>query len=67
MDRCPHCRAPLPGAKTCARPACGAEFYRGEGGRTDAVYCSARCAAAERKRRQRERAHDVTASASATP
>lgn len=55
MDRCPTCRARLPEPKTCARPACGKTFYRSEGGRSDASYCTKRCADADRKARQRER------------
>lgn len=55
MDRCPTCRARLPELKTCARPSCGNTFYRSEGGRTDAIYCSKRCADADRKARERKR------------
>ena len=53
MERCPTCRAPLPPAKTC--PGCGKTYYRGEGGRTNAAYCSERCGAKIRMRRYRER------------
>jgi len=52
-DRCPHCRAVLPPVKAC--PVCGQAFYRGEGGRTVAIYCTARCAGTARMRRWRER------------
>lgn len=52
-ERCPHCGAILPPPKTC--PGCGRTFYRGEGGRTDAEHCSARCAAKMRMRRYRKR------------
>jgi hypothetical protein len=55
MERCPTCRARLPEAKTCARASCGKTFYRSEGGRSDASYCSKRCAAADRQARKRER------------
>jgi predicted nucleic acid-binding Zn ribbon protein len=53
--RCPHCRAPLPPARTCASETCGQVFYRSESGRTDATYCSARCRNAARSRRHRQR------------
>jgi predicted nucleic acid-binding Zn ribbon protein len=52
-DRCPCCRAILPLPKTC--PVCGKTFYRSEGGRTDATYCSERCAGTARMRRYRKR------------
>ncbi len=52
-DRCPHCRAVLPPPKTC--PVCGQVFYRSEGGRTDATYCSVKCGAIARMRRFREK------------
>ncbi len=55
-DRCPTCRAVLPPVKTC--PVCEKEFYRSEGGRTDATYCSERCAGTARMRRYRKR-HDA--------
>ena len=53
VERCPHCRAVLPAAKTC--PVCSEVFYRGEGGRTDAEYCSADHASVARMRRFRDR------------
>lgn len=52
-ERCPTCHAILPPAKTC--PECGGTFYRSEGGRRDALYCSAKCATRARVRRFRER------------
>jgi len=54
-DRCPHCRGVLPEAKTCADETCRRTFYRGEGGRTDAMFCTERCAARTRMRRMRQR------------
>lgn len=55
MERCPTCQAPLPPAKTCANETCGATFYRGEGGRSDAIYCKRSCAVAQASRNYRRR------------
>lgn len=55
-ERCPYCRALLPPPKTC--PECERVFYRSEGGRRDAVYCSAKCATKARVRRFRRRNTD---------
>lgn len=62
-DRCPTCRGLVPPLKTCANEACRAEFYRSEGGRSDALYCSRRCAVAHATRAYRLRlaARDISA------
>jgi hypothetical protein len=43
--------------KTCALPACGATFYRGENGYADALYCTSthKNTAAQARWRQRQR------------
>ncbi|MBO0813541.1 MAG: DUF2256 domain-containing protein [Actinobacteria bacterium] len=43
----------LPPLRTCAE--CGQDFYRSEGGRSDALYCSERCRSKATTRRWRER------------
>jgi len=56
-ERCPTCQGLLPAAKTCANEACGATFYRGDGGRADAIYCKRSCAQAQASRNYRRRKH----------
>ena len=45
----------LPPVKVCANETCRAEFYRGERGRSDAIYCSGRCKSAQVQREYRRR------------
>jgi hypothetical protein len=54
-DRCPVCLGILPAAKTCGNETCGKTFYRSEGGRQDARFCSQRCANAQNVREFRRR------------
>jgi hypothetical protein len=57
-ERCPICQAVLPLAKTCGNEMCGKTFYRSEGGRSDALYCSRPCAQAQSSRTYRRRKKD---------
>jgi hypothetical protein len=59
-ERCPTCRAVLPEPKTCANEKCGATFYRSEGGRADARFCSKRCATAQHVREFRRRQKEAS-------
>jgi len=54
-ERCPTCLGLLPALKVCANEACGAAFYRSEGGRADAIFCTRRCAQAQYQRNRRRR------------
>jgi hypothetical protein len=56
-ERCPECGRPdPPPLKTCARAACGRTFRVPEGGcRSDALYCSGKCAAAQAQQAFRDR------------
>jgi hypothetical protein len=56
LDRCPTCRLlTLPPVKICANEKCRAEFYRGENGRLDAIYCTRSCKSAQVQREYRRR------------
>lgn len=54
-ERCPTCQGILPPAKTCANETCGKTFYRGEGGRADARFCTKLCGNAQHVREFRRR------------